>query len=116
MRLPPMRCSRLDLDQAITRPCCSPPSPPPPGPAPLPQAAGLRDATEWDQIERLSMACPALPLCGLAISEVRRAGLGQGSVRGPTPACNGLVTEGGDLLVDLQQRIKKLQHGMGDKL
>ncbi|PSC68656.1 sulfite reductase isoform B [Micractinium conductrix] len=37
------------------------------------KAAGLRDATEWDQIERLSMACPALPLCGLAISEAERA-------------------------------------------
>ncbi len=36
------------------------------------QAAGLKDVTEWDGIEALSMACPALPLCGLAIGEAER--------------------------------------------
>ena len=46
---------------------------PPPPPPPPPQAAGVRDASEWDPIESLSMACPALPLCGLAISEAERA-------------------------------------------
>jgi hypothetical protein len=33
----------------------------------------VRDLLEWDQIEALSMACPALPLCGLAIAEAERA-------------------------------------------
>ncbi|KAI3423846.1 hypothetical protein D9Q98_009681 [Chlorella vulgaris] len=37
------------------------------------KAAGVRDLLEWDQIEALSMACPALPLCGLAIAEAERA-------------------------------------------
>ncbi|KAL4421460.1 hypothetical protein ABPG75_010751 [Micractinium tetrahymenae] len=36
------------------------------------QAAGLKDKSEWDGIEALSMACPALPLCGLAIGEAER--------------------------------------------
>jgi sulfite reductase (ferredoxin) len=28
---------------------------------------------EWDKIEALSMACPAMPLCGLAIGEAERS-------------------------------------------
>lgn len=36
------------------------------------QAAGVKDASEVDALERLSMACPALPLCGLAITEAER--------------------------------------------
>lgn len=32
-----------------------------------------QDISEWDTIEAASMACPALPLCGLAISEAERA-------------------------------------------
>lgn len=40
--------------------------------AALLQAAGLVDAVDLTGIERLSMACPALPLCGLAISEAER--------------------------------------------
>lgn len=36
------------------------------------RAAGARDPEEIDSIDRLSMACPALPLCGLAISEAER--------------------------------------------
>jgi hypothetical protein len=36
------------------------------------QAAGVKDILEWDSIESLSMACPALPLCGLAIAEAER--------------------------------------------
>mmetsp|Transcript_17171 Transcript_17171/g.47611 ORF Transcript_17171/g.47611 Transcript_17171/m.47611 type:complete len:656 (+) Transcript_17171:2425-4392(+) len=36
-------------------------------------AGGLKDASEWDSIERSSMACPALPLCGLATTESERA-------------------------------------------
>ena len=27
---------------------------------------------DWDGIEALSMACPALPMCGLAIAEAER--------------------------------------------
>jgi len=34
--------------------------------------AGVRDVIDIDGIDRLSMACPALPLCGLAISEAER--------------------------------------------
>lgn len=37
------------------------------------QAAGVKDVSEWDKMEAASMACPALPLCGLAISEAERA-------------------------------------------
>jgi sulfite reductase (ferredoxin) len=36
------------------------------------KAAGVKDLAEWDGIESLSMACPALPLCGLAIAEAER--------------------------------------------
>lgn len=36
------------------------------------KAAGLTDVLALDKIDRLSMACPALPLCGLAISEAER--------------------------------------------
>ena len=36
------------------------------------KAAGVKDAEEVDALERLSMACPALPLCGLAITEAER--------------------------------------------
>jgi sulfite reductase (ferredoxin) len=35
-------------------------------------AAGIKDVAEWDPIEAGSMACPALPLCGLAIAEAER--------------------------------------------
>jgi len=35
--------------------------------------AGVREAVHLDSIERQSMACPALPLCGLAIGEAERA-------------------------------------------
>jgi len=35
-------------------------------------AAGIEDASEVDAIDRLSIACPALPLCGLAITEAER--------------------------------------------
>lgn len=35
-------------------------------------AAGVKDVSEWDSIERTSMACPALPLCGLAVTEAER--------------------------------------------
>ena len=37
------------------------------------QAAGVKDIGEWDRVESLSMACPALPLCGLAIGEAERS-------------------------------------------
>ena len=36
-------------------------------------AVGLKDVKEWDPLEAGSMACPALPLCGLAIAEAERA-------------------------------------------
>eukprot|EP00199_Chlamydomonas_sp_CCMP681_P001144 CAMPEP_0119104240 /NCGR_PEP_ID=MMETSP1180-20130426/2497_1 /TAXON_ID=3052 ORGANISM="Chlamydomonas cf sp, Strain CCMP681" /NCGR_SAMPLE_ID=MMETSP1180 /ASSEMBLY_ACC=CAM_ASM_000741 /LENGTH=693 /DNA_ID=CAMNT_0007088937 /DNA_START=41 /DNA_END=2122 /DNA_ORIENTATION=- len=36
-------------------------------------AAGIQDVEQWDPIERTSMACPALPLCGLATAEAERA-------------------------------------------
>lgn len=32
----------------------------------------MRDVGEWDGIEAWSMACPAMPLCGLAIGEAER--------------------------------------------
>lgn len=51
-------------------------SPWPVAPLPWPllqKSGGIKDVTEWDGIESLSMACPALPLCGLAISEAERA-------------------------------------------
>jgi sulfite reductase (ferredoxin) len=35
-------------------------------------AAGIKDNADWDPIEASSMACPALPLCGLAIAEAER--------------------------------------------
>lgn len=35
-------------------------------------AGGVKDVEEWDSIERTSMACPALPLCGLAVTEAER--------------------------------------------
>ncbi len=35
-------------------------------------AGGIRDVAEWDSLERTSMACPALPLCGLAVTEAER--------------------------------------------
>ncbi|MEW5317600.1 MAG: hypothetical protein WDW38_008885 [Sanguina aurantia] len=35
-------------------------------------AAGLKPSGELDVLERLSMACPALPLCGLAVTEAER--------------------------------------------
>jgi sulfite reductase beta subunit-like hemoprotein len=33
-------------------------------------AGGVKDASEIDPIDATSIACPALPLCGLAITEV----------------------------------------------
>ncbi|KAK9862992.1 hypothetical protein WJX84_009420, partial [Apatococcus fuscideae] len=36
------------------------------------QSAGVRDVPDVDPLDRLSMACPALPLCGLAIAEAER--------------------------------------------
>ncbi|KAK9842398.1 hypothetical protein WJX84_005131 [Apatococcus fuscideae] len=36
------------------------------------QSAGVRDVPDIDPLDRLSMACPALPLCGLAIAEAER--------------------------------------------
>jgi sulfite reductase (ferredoxin) len=36
------------------------------------QAAGLTDVADLANVDRLSMACPALPLCGLAITEAER--------------------------------------------
>lgn len=33
----------------------------------------MRELFELDSIERQSMACPALPLCGLAIGEAERS-------------------------------------------
>jgi sulfite reductase (ferredoxin) len=36
------------------------------------RAAGVPDADDVDPIDRLSIACPALPLCGLAIGEAER--------------------------------------------
>ena len=44
------------------------------------KAAGVKDFEEVDPLERLSMACPALPLCGLAITEAER-GLPEVNVR-----------------------------------
>jgi len=35
-------------------------------------AAGIKDVEQWDPLEAGSMACPALPLCGLAIAEAER--------------------------------------------
>ena len=32
-----------------------------------------QELVEWDGLDRLSMACPALPLCGLAVTEAERA-------------------------------------------
>ena len=59
-------------------PCSLHPTHLPCRPAVLPalsllQAAGVKDILEWDKIEALSMACPAMPLCGLAIGEAERS-------------------------------------------
>lgn len=35
-------------------------------------AGGIKDVEEWDSMERTSMACPAMPLCGLAVTEAER--------------------------------------------
>ena len=35
--------------------------------------AGVTELFDLDVIDRLSMACPALPLCGLAIGEAERS-------------------------------------------
>ena len=35
-------------------------------------AAGVQDASEIDPLDQISIACPALPLCGLAITEAER--------------------------------------------
>jgi sulfite reductase (ferredoxin) len=36
------------------------------------RAAGIKDVSELDPIVANSMACPAMPLCGLAIGEAER--------------------------------------------
>lgn len=36
-------------------------------------AAGIKDVSEWDTIEASSMACPAMPMCGLAVTEAERS-------------------------------------------
>lgn len=36
-------------------------------------AGGIKENHEWDSMEVTSMACPALPLCGLATTEAERA-------------------------------------------
>ena len=33
----------------------------------------IRDVVDVDALDRLSMACPALPLCGLAVTEAERS-------------------------------------------
>lgn len=38
----------------------------------FPPAGGVKDLVEVDSLDRLSMACPAMPLCGLAIGEAER--------------------------------------------
>jgi len=35
--------------------------------------AGLKDVSQWDTIEASSMACPAMPMCGLAVTEAERS-------------------------------------------
>ena len=35
--------------------------------------APCRDVVDIDSLERTSMACPALPLCGLAVTEAERS-------------------------------------------
>ncbi|KXZ50217.1 hypothetical protein GPECTOR_17g854 [Gonium pectorale] len=37
------------------------------------RAGGVQELVDWDSIDRLSMACPALPLCGLAVTEAERS-------------------------------------------
>ena len=54
-------------------PACLPALPSYTPPPPQLQAAGVKDILEWDKIEALSMACPAMPLCGLAIGEAERS-------------------------------------------
>lgn len=58
-----------------------------------PQAAGLVDVVDLHVMDRLSMACPALPLCGLAITEAERG------------------------LPDINKRVRSLLHqvGLGDE-
>jgi sulfite reductase (ferredoxin) len=51
--------------------------------------AGLPPVEEWDAMEASSMACPALPLCGLAVTEAERG------------------------LPDVNKRIRKLMNQMG---
>ncbi|KAG2498567.1 hypothetical protein HYH03_003318 [Edaphochlamys debaryana] len=36
------------------------------------RAGGVAELVDWDSLDRLSMACPALPLCGLAVTEAER--------------------------------------------
>ncbi|KAG2431977.1 hypothetical protein HYH02_013193 [Chlamydomonas schloesseri] len=36
------------------------------------RAGGVQDLVDWDSVDRLSMACPAMPLCGLAVTEAER--------------------------------------------
>lgn len=36
------------------------------------RAGGVQELVDWDSIDRMSMACPALPLCGLAVTEAER--------------------------------------------
>ncbi|GFR49142.1 hypothetical protein Agub_g11159 [Astrephomene gubernaculifera] len=36
------------------------------------KAGGVQELMDWDSLDRMSMACPALPLCGLAVTEAER--------------------------------------------
>ncbi|GIL61196.1 hypothetical protein Vafri_15584 [Volvox africanus] len=37
------------------------------------RAGGVQELVDWDSLDRMSMACPALPLCGLAVTEAERS-------------------------------------------
>jgi sulfite reductase (ferredoxin) len=40
----------------------------------MPSGPGVRrDVVDLDSMERTSMACPAMPLCGLAVTEAERS-------------------------------------------
>ena len=51
--------------------------------------AARRDVVDLDSMERTSMACPALPLCGLAVTEAERS------------------------LPDITRRLRELLNGLG---
>ncbi len=46
---------------------------PPPNTHLTPSTPSQQDVSEWDALEHRSMACPALPLCGLAVTEAERS-------------------------------------------